>query len=68
MKWCSIYSENLVTLSKRALLCRLARLENGLDEDAHAALGGVLAADYAKAERLVACAFLEDDGEQTHGQ
>ncbi len=37
--------------------------KNGLDVDAHAALGAVFAADDGEAEGIVARALLEPDGE-----
>ena len=37
--------------------------EDGLDVDAHAALGAILAPDYGEAEGLVAGALLEPDGQ-----
>ena len=37
--------------------------EDGLDVDAHAALGAVLAPDYREAEGLLARSLLEPDGQ-----
>ena len=56
-----------LTFSKYSTIGRLAHGEDGLDEDAHAALGGVNPAHHAEPEALLAGALLKVDVVQRHG-
>ena len=56
-----------LTLSETALVGRLTPLKDGLDKDAHAALGGVPATHHAESQALLARALLELDRQQAEG-
>ena len=62
------YRISCFTFSKHPTISGLAHREDGLDEDAHAALGGVNPAHHAEPEPLLAGALLKHDGVQGHGQ
>ena len=64
----SVYVSIIHTFSQWALISGLAHGEDGLNDDAHAALGGVNPAHHTEPEPLLAGALLKHDGVQGHGQ